>query len=195
MRCAGAPVLTLAAAAGGHLFWIASRAAGIAALLLASVSVGVGLLQGTRVAKPGRDLKALHEALSLATIGAVVVHGVTLLGDGFMHPSVADLTIPFASSYKTFWTSLGIVSGWALIALGLSYYARQRIGIARWRTLHRFTALAWLGGLVHSLGEGTDSGQGWFLVGIGVAVLPSLCLLVWRTAGPTLLARPRASLR
>jgi sulfoxide reductase heme-binding subunit YedZ len=190
-------MLTLAAAAGGghHLFWIASRAAGIVALLLASVSVGVGLLQGTRVAKPGRDLKALHEALSLATIAALVVHGVTLLGDGFMHPNAADLAIPFASSYKTFWTSLGITSGWALIALGLSYYMRDRIGIARWRTLHRFTALAWLGGLVHSLGEGTDSGQGWFLVGIGVAVLPSLSLLVWRTTSPYLLARPRASVR
>jgi methionine sulfoxide reductase heme-binding subunit len=83
-----------------------------------------------------------------------------------------------------------------LFALGLSYYARKRIGVARWRTLHRFTALAWLGGLVHSLGEGTDSGQGWFLVGIGAAVLPSLCLLAWRTAGsPTLQIRPRATLR
>jgi methionine sulfoxide reductase heme-binding subunit len=188
-------VLTLATSTGGHLFWIASRAAGILALLLASASVGIGLLQGTRVAKPGRDLKAIHEALSLATIGALVVHGVTLLGDGFLHPNVADLTIPFASSYKTFWTSLGITSGWALIALGLSYYARARIGIARWRMLHRFTALAWLGGLVHSLGEGTDSGQGWFLAGVGVAVLPSLCLLAWRTAGPQLTARPRATLR
>lgn len=188
--------MTLATATGGHLFWIASRAAGILAALLASVSVGFGLLQGTRLAKPGRDLKAIHEALSLATIAALVVHGVTLLGDSFMHPNLADIAIPFASGYKTFWTSLGITAGWALIALGLSYYARKRIGVARWRTLHRFTALAWLGGLVHSLGEGTDSGQGWFLVGLGAAVLPSLCLLAWRTAGSsTLQARERATLR
>src|SRR4051794_2382820 len=136
----GAP-MTLATATGGHLFWIASRAAGILTLLLASAAVGVGLLQGSRFAKPGRNLKAIHEALSLATMGALVIHAVTLLGDGFMHPNVADLTIPFASSFKSFWTSLGIVSGWALILLGLSYYARQRIGVARWRTLHRFTAL------------------------------------------------------
>jgi methionine sulfoxide reductase heme-binding subunit len=173
-----------------HLYWIASRAAGILALLLASASVGAGLLSRRRP-----DLKAVHEALSLATIAALLVHAVTLLGDGFLHPNVADLTIPFASSYKTFWTSLGIVSGWALVLLGLSYYVRDHIGIARWRMLHRFTALAWLGGLVHSLGEGTDSGQGWFLAGVGVAVLPPLCLLAWRTAGPALLPRARASLR
>jgi len=176
--------------AGMHLFWITSRAAGILALLLASAAVGVGLVSRRRP-----DLKPVHEALSLAAIAALVVHGAALLGDGFMHPNLADITIPFASSYKTFWTSLGIVSGWGVILLGLSYYVRARIGVARWRTLHRFTALAWLGGLVHSLGEGTDSGQGWFLAGIGVAVLPPLCLLAWRTAGPAGLARPRATLR
>ncbi len=43
--------------------------------------------------------------------------------------------------------------------LGLSYYARARIGVQRWRRLHRFAALAWLLGLVHALGEGTDAGQ------------------------------------
>jgi sulfoxide reductase heme-binding subunit YedZ len=177
-------------AAGMHFFWIASRAAGIVSLLLASAAVGVGLLSRHR-----RELKPVHEALSLATIAALTVHGVTLLGDGFMHPNVADIAIPFASSYKTFWTSLGIASGWGLVLLGLSYYVRDRIGLARWRTLHRFTALAWLGGLVHSLGEGTDAGQGWFLVGIGLAVLPPLSLLAWRTAAPALTARPRATLR
>jgi sulfoxide reductase heme-binding subunit YedZ len=173
-----------------HFFWIASRAAGIVALLVSSASVGVGLMSRHR-----RDLKPLHEALALATIAALVIHAVTLLGDNFMNPSVADIAVPLASSYKEFWTSLGIVSGWALVLLGLSYYVRDRIGLARWRTLHRFTALAWLGGLVHSLGEGTDAGQGWFLAGLGLAALPPLCLLAWRTAGPLLIARPRATLR
>ena len=53
--------MTLATATGGHLFWIASRAAGILAALLASVSVGFGLLQGTRLAKPAL-YDARHEA-------------------------------------------------------------------------------------------------------------------------------------
>jgi hypothetical protein len=38
----------LAVATGEHLFWIASRAAGIAALLLSSAAAGVGVLQGDR---------------------------------------------------------------------------------------------------------------------------------------------------
>jgi methionine sulfoxide reductase heme-binding subunit len=178
---------------GGHLFWIASRASGTLALLVSSVAVAVGLLQGLRlVRRRGGELRTLHEALSIATIAAIVFHAGVLLGDGFMKPNVADLTIPFVSSYQRGWTTLGIVSGWALIVLGLSYYARARIGVARWRQLHRFTALAWLGGLAHSLGEGTDSGQLWFLTATAIVVAPALALLLWRHL-PSLELKERTS--
>jgi sulfoxide reductase heme-binding subunit YedZ len=167
-----------------HLFWITSRAAGFAALILASLAVCVGLLMATKLVKHRRtDLVAIHEVLSLSTIVAIIVHAAALLGDGFLHPSVADITIPFASGYKTIWTSIGIVAGWGLVLLGLSYYARRRIGAARWRKLHRLTALAWLLGLAHSLGEGTDAGQVWFLGMVALVTIPALGLLVARMSG------------
>jgi methionine sulfoxide reductase heme-binding subunit len=164
-----------------HLFWITSRAAGTAALLLSSAGVCLGLAMGGRLMRGrGPDLRVAHEAIALATIGAIAVHALSLLGDRYLHPSVADLTIPFASSYKTAWTSIGIVAGWATAALGLSYYARRWIGAQRWRTLHRFTLLAWALGLAHSLGEGTDAGQVWFLVATAIVALPAAALLVIR---------------
>jgi methionine sulfoxide reductase heme-binding subunit len=165
-----------------HLFWITSRAAGTAALVVASLAVSLGLLMSTRLLKrfKAADLRVVHETLSLATMVAIAVHGLSLIGDRFMHPSLLDVTVPFVGPFKTGWTAVGIVSGWLLIALGLSYYARARIGIERWRRLHRFTALAWLLGLVHSLGEGTDAGQTWFLAMIGIVTVPALTLLLWR---------------
>jgi len=171
----------VATAVAPHLYWIASRAAGSAALLLSSISVCVGLVMSKRVAK-GRlaDLRVAHEALSLATIAALLVHVLTLLGDGFLNLGAAELTIPFVSSYKTLWTTIGIVAFWAMLALGLSYYARAKIGVQRWRVLHRFTALAWVLGLVHSLGEGTDAGQAWFLAMTAIVVAPALVLLIGR---------------
>jgi sulfoxide reductase heme-binding subunit YedZ len=69
-----------------------------------------------------------------------------------------------------------------MIILGLSFYARGRIGQQRWRKLHRFTALAWILGLAHSLGEGTDAGTLWFLVATGIVALPAAVLLVIRMA-------------
>ena len=167
-----------------HIFWITSRAAGFAALILASLAVSLGLLMSTKLLKgKTADLRVTHEILSLSTIVAIVVHAVALLGDSFLHASVADIAIPFVSSYKSVWTTLGIVSGWTLILLGLSYYARRSIGAVRWRKLHRFTALAWLAGLVHALGEGTDAGQLWFLAMVGIVTLPALGLLVERLSG------------
>ena len=110
-----APASLLAVATGPHLFWITSRAAGIAALLLASISVCVGVLMGGRVGRAHRaELRVAHEALSLATLAALVVHGLTLLGDGYLHPSLGELAIPLVSGYETLWTSIGIVAFWAL---------------------------------------------------------------------------------
>lgn len=166
-----------------HIFWITSRAAGFAALVLASLAVSLGLLMSTKLLK-GRtsELRSAHDTLALATIVAILVHGVTLLGDQFLHPSILDISLPFVSSYKTFWTSLGIVGGWGLVLLGLSYYARRWMGAVRWRKLHRFTALAWLAGLAHALGEGTDAGQLWFLAMIALVAIPALGLLLTRLA-------------
>jgi methionine sulfoxide reductase heme-binding subunit len=166
---------------GQHGFWITSRAAGVVALVLSSLSVSLGLVSTLRMFKQrGTDLRALHESLSLATLVALAVHAVALLGDSFLSPSLADVTIPFVSGYQRWWTTTGIVAGWAMIALGASYYVRRRIGTLRWRKLHRWTAVAWVLGIVHSLGEGTDAGQTWFLAMTAIVVVPALALLVIR---------------
>jgi sulfoxide reductase heme-binding subunit YedZ len=164
-----------------HLFWITSRAAGTAALVLSSLGVCVGLmLSGRFVRGRGADLRPLHEALSLATIAALVVHGLSLVGDKYLHPSLIDVAIPFAGSYKTGWTSLGIVAFWATLLLGPSYYVRRAIGQKRWVTLHRFTAIAWIAGIVHAFGEGTDATSPWFLLLIAATTVPALLLLTLR---------------
>jgi methionine sulfoxide reductase heme-binding subunit len=176
----------LATATAPHLFWLVSRAAGIAALALSSLSVSIGVLMGGRMLRGRRqELRTIHEALSLAALTTLLVHGLSLLGDGFLKPTLADVAIPFASSYRTLWTSAGIVAFWMLAVLGASYYARARIGVARWRVLHRFTALAWALGVAHSLGEGTDAGQTWFLATVAIVVVPALALVLARVLGAT----------
>jgi sulfoxide reductase heme-binding subunit YedZ len=165
----------------GHLFWIVSRGAGIAALLLSSGAVGLGLLMSGRLLRARlKDARALHEALSLATLVALVVHATALLGDKYLAPSLADITIPFVFAYRSLWTGVGIIAGWLLVVLGLSFYLRARIGVQRWRKLHRLTALAWVLAIAHSLGAGTDAGRWWFLGACAIVVGPALALLVGR---------------
>ena len=169
--------------AGHHLFWITSRAAGSAALITASVSVCLGIMMGRRRSGSTTlaELRPVHEALSLATLALIALHGIALLGDSYLKPGLAGISIPFAGSYRPGWTAVGIVAGYGLAALGLSYYARTRIGAQRWRRLHRFAALFWLLGVLHTFGSGTDAGQPWFLLMTGAAVLPAALLVGGRT--------------
>jgi methionine sulfoxide reductase heme-binding subunit len=168
-----------------HAFWITSRAAGVVALLASSGAVTAGLLMSGRFVRRSVDLRATHEALALATLIALAVHAFVLLGDGFLHPSLADITVPFASDTQRWWMAAGIAGGWMMAILGLSYYARARIGVARWRRLHRWTALVWVLSIAHALGEGTDAGRLWFLASVGIVIAPAAVLLALRLTPPT----------
>ena len=167
-----------------HLFWITSRAAGGAALLLASASVAVGLMMSSkRQSANKRDLRAIHEALSLTTLAMVALHGALAARRLLSEPRPGGIAIPFVGSYRPLWTGLGIVAGYGLAALGLTYYLRDRIGAARWRRLHRLTALFWLVAIVHTIGAGTDAAELWFLGASGALVLPAAALLILRWLG------------
>jgi methionine sulfoxide reductase heme-binding subunit len=160
------------------LFWITSRAAGTGALVLSSATVAFGLTMGGKLLKRGGpDRRVIHETLSLSVMVAIAIHGLTLIGDTWLHPSLLQVTVPFLASYRTLATSVGIIAGWALIFLGLSYYLRRHIGQRRWQLIHRFTLLAWALGLVHAFTDGTDAGKTWFIALIVLTAAPAIILL------------------
>lgn len=166
-----------------HLFWILSRGAGTTALVLSSVSACIGMLMAGRMRRGDPvDRRAYHEILSLSAIVAVAIHGLVLVGDGYLRPSLLDVTVPFAWGYMRLATTLGIAAGWAMLALGLAFYARRRIGRARFKQIHRFTLLAWIAGLVHTIVEGTDMGAAWYVALIVVTSAPVVALLAVRIA-------------
>lgn len=156
-----------------HSWWLASRASGIVALALLTASVIVGLLLGARAAsrvpanlKPTlraqpRLLTRAHEQLSVVAIVATLLHGVTLLGDSWLKPSLSDIFVPFAMEYRPVFTGIGIVGAYLVAVLGLSYYFRNRIGVSRWKRIHRFAIVGWAFAVVHTLGAGTDAAEGW----------------------------------
>ena len=84
----------MAVLADTTVFWLTSRAAGIAALLCSSAAVAIGLTMGLKLTR-GRasELRAAHEGLALATLAAVALHAAVLLLDPWLQPSVADLVV------------------------------------------------------------------------------------------------------
>ena len=164
-------------------WWLASRGSGIVALLLVTFSVGVGLLMAGRLLRRpglGRTLRSLHEGAALAGLVAISVHGLTLLGDRWLHPGVQGIAVPFAMAYRPFFTGLGILGGYLAALLGLSFYARRRIGARLWRRLHRATVLVYVLGVVHALGSGTDAGTSWLRTLVLATAAPIFVLFCLR---------------
>ena len=78
------------------------------------------------------------------------------------------------------YVGLGIIGGYLAAFLGLSFYARRRIGGKRWRNLHRATPVVYVLGLIHTLGAGTDAGSSWLQAFMLATALPAAGLLVAR---------------
>jgi len=164
-------------------WWIASRASGLVALVLVTISVFLGLtMAGKPVRRPGftRALRAIHEQTALAALVAIGVHGIALLADPWLKPGLAGVTVPFALGLHTFWTGLGVIAAYLAMLLGLSFYFRRRIGARLWRKAHRATVAVYVLGLFHALGAGTDTGSPIFLLWTVFTAVPIAILFVYR---------------
>lgn len=166
-----------------YSWWIASRAAGVTAMLAVSVSVLIGLLMSTRILRRPRltrTLRSIHEHAALAGLVAIAVHGLTLLGDPWLRPGLTGLIVPFTMAYRPVYTGLGVVAALLAVVLGLSFYARRRIGARLWRRAHRWTLAVYLLGVVHTLGAGTDASTPWLRAILLVTGAPILFLTLVR---------------
>ncbi len=167
-------------------WWLASRSAGVVSIIAVSVSVIIGLMMANGLPRKGwggmtkRRLVSIHEATALAGIVAIAVHGLTLLGDAFIHPTLAQIAVPFTLDYRPGFTGLGIIAGWLAVFLGLSFYVRRWVGTKRWRSVHRATIAVWALGVIHTLGAGTDASQPWLQAILLVTGVPIVFLFLLR---------------
>lgn len=166
-----------------QLWWYTARAGGIVAWALLAASVVWGLLLSTRL-RPGGVAPAwlldLHRYLGgLATI-FVGVHVVGIMLDSYVHFGLADVLVPFASSWHPNWVAWGIVSMYLLLAVELTSLARRRLPPRLWRRIHVLSLPLFAFSTVHFVGTGTDAGNPFALLGIAITVLAVVALLIRR---------------
>ena len=171
-----------------YLWWLISRASGVVALVLVSLSVLMGLAMAARaIPRPGwkRTIVRLHEHVALVALAAVGLHGVSLLGDAWLKPGLRGITIPFALHYRPAFTGAGIVAGYLMMLVGPSFYFRRRIGPARWRKIHRLSLLVWFLAAVHTVGAGSDAARPWLRAIVVLPIVPMVYLLALRALRPS----------
>lgn len=170
-------------------FWILARASGLTAYVLLTLSVLAGL---TVKSKPFKTLRLpavtdLHRFLALLGLGAVAIHGITLVLDTTVKITPAALLLPGLVPYRPVWTALGVLAGELMALIYVSFALRKRIGMKNWRRLHYATYAVFALATMHGLAAGTDSTRPW-VIWLYLAAIGAVCAAtVWRvlTAAPT----------
>lgn len=142
--------------------WYITRASGTVGYMLLAASTVWGLVLSAklmpRVVPPSLSL-AMHNYLSWMAIGLSMLHGLTLLFDGFYTYHPADLLVPFIGPYRPFWVGLGIIGFYLMALTSASFWLRKQLGQRNWRMLHYLTFVAFLLATFHGWIAGTDQVQ------------------------------------
>ena len=161
-----------------QVWWFATRATGIVALVLLTGSMVLGILTSSRYARPNLPrfvTMGLHRNVSLLVLVFLGLHIVTTIADSFAPVGWLDVVLPFAGAYRPFWLGLGAVSFDLLIALTATSLLRGRLGYRTWRWVHWASYGCWPIAVMHGLGTGSDSRLPLFLAVtagcVGVVVL------------------------
>lgn len=174
-------MITPAATLSPSAYWYLTRATGVVALLLLTLSVVLGILGAVRFSAAPRwprfAIDSLHRDTSLLVIALVVIHVVTTVLDGFAPISLIDGVIPFRSPYRPLWLGMGALSFDLLIALVVSSLLRRRLGYRSWRAIHWLAYVSWPVAVLHGLGTGSDVKSAWSLV-LTVACLAAVLVAV-----------------
>jgi len=185
--------------------WYATRATGIAALVLLTVTTVLGILTAGRAKSdlPAFARADLHRRLSILTIVFLTIHVLTSVLDTYVNINWLAIIIPFMSSYHIFWLALGTIGVDLCLAVGISSALRQHLSARTWRALHWLAYLSWPVAVAHSLGMGTDSKLDWVLALVAICVASVVGATTWRIVRgiearrrlPRTITRPRASIR
>jgi sulfoxide reductase heme-binding subunit YedZ len=171
--------------------WYAARAAGVAAYVILTAVLVLGLTMAGKKNFPRWPkfaVEDVHRFGGLLVGTFVSIHVLTIAIDSYLPFSIGSLMIPFLSPYKPLWVALGIVAAELLLALAVTNHYRDLLSYAFWRRAHYVNFAVWAAVVLHGLGSGTDRASAWFiaLYATGAAVVAGAT--AWRI---TRVRRPR----
>jgi methionine sulfoxide reductase heme-binding subunit len=163
--------------------WYAARAAGIAAYLLLSfvLVLGMTMARNARIRRwPKFAIEDVHRFAGLLVGTFVTIHVVTIAIDAWLPFSVASIIVPFVSRYRPLWVACGIVAAELLLALAVTNHYRDRLTYRFWRRAHYLNLVVWGLATVHGVASGTDRSAPWLLALYALSTAAVGAAAAWR---------------
>jgi DMSO/TMAO reductase YedYZ heme-binding membrane subunit len=179
-----------------ELTWYVARASGLVAWMLTTAAVVWGLALSTRIAgrrPPAAWLADLHRFLGGLALSFTIVHVVTLVVDDWVEFTLADVVLPFASTWRPMAVAWGVVALYVLVAVELTSLLRRRVPSRLWRGVHMASVPLFVVATLHLLTAGTDAGAPWVRTMVALGVLVVVYLTCVRALTPRRRSRQRAA--
>lgn len=165
--------------------WYTTRATGVVALLLLTLSLLLGILVSVRFVTerwPRFTTIGVHRNVSLLTVSFLALHILTAIADPYAPVGWFSILIPFVSAYRPLWLGLGTVAFDLLLALIVTSLLRTRMRYRTWKAVHWAAYASWPIAIVHGLGTGTDPHSPVILTLVVLCVVAVFGAGAWRLA-------------
>jgi DMSO/TMAO reductase YedYZ heme-binding membrane subunit len=168
---------------GAQFWWFVTRASGIVAWLMLAASVIWGVVLSTK-AFPERRRPAwlldLHRWLGGLAMTFLAIHLSALVADNYTHFGLADIAVPFASSWKSGAVALGVVAAWLLVAVEVTSLAMKHLPRKAWRAIHLTSYVTfWLTSL-HGAFAGSDRTAWLYQATAGASIIAVAWAMLYR---------------
>jgi DMSO/TMAO reductase YedYZ heme-binding membrane subunit len=183
-----------------QVWWYLTRASGIVAWLMLTASVIWGIVLSTKAFPEHRRpawLLDLHRWLGGLAVTFTAIHLAALVADNYVHFGLADLLVPFASSWQPGAVALGVVAMWLLVAVEATSLAMKRLPRTVWRWIHLSSYAVFLLVSLHAAFAGTDTTHGLYQGTAAASIIAVVLATVYRLTHrrrprPARAVRPRA---
>jgi predicted ferric reductase len=166
------------------IFWFLSRGSAIAAFWVLWLAMAMGIIITNKMAQiwPGiPPAYEVHQYTSLFGMALALFHAFILTGDHFIHYTVAQVLVPFASmNYRPTWVGIGQMAFYVWAIVNLSFYVRKRIGKKAWHWIHFLSYASFIGAMLHGIYSGTDASAPWTVILYWFSGASLLFLTVYR---------------
>lgn len=172
--------------------WLAARAAGIAAFLLLTFQIELGLVLSHPLNKStwklSRRIFPWHEHLWVFVMAFLAVHIVSLAVDPYAGVGLGGALIPGFSSYRSSPVALGTLALYAFLLTAITARYTRLLPPGMWLSIHRLALVVWILSWLHGILAGSDSGAlrpMYVVAGLAVVVAGAYRYSATRQGRPT----------